>query len=251
MTSLTLQNILDGMPVERLYATLDELAFAEIESTIAAIDADFKQQLMKDAKIVHLSMESYYRMGTMARVSQEFATIERHLTCMVRDRLSLYQRLRISAISFFTDPAPHEEFETCIANLDQSQHIILTYTNLLGMKFDVFKRYLDGYRQWVTALTQFVPKLSARFGEESFQLSYRLSQTVANAAEFLATQQQLESTVSLQIQNNRNVMTDILHVATISKSLLHNTISAQHFFEREYVGSMKTIKKYKPLTGTR
>jgi hypothetical protein len=183
-------------------------------------------------------------MGSIELISHQFGIIRKNLTRMVCHQLPLYQRWYLSFLRFFSDPIPYEELQQSITTLQECQHDVLIYTNMLAFKFKDFSRCLEAYRQWITALTQFVPNISDRYGESTFQLSYSLSQLIANASEFLATQQQLESTITLQIQNNRMIMTDILQVTMVTKSLIQNTISAQHFFDQEYLGSVKILKKY-------
>lgn len=244
MTNTIIQKILDGISIDELYGMIDEIPLQHIETTIRKIDTEFKEQLMSHSTLVHMSMESYHRMGSIECISQQFGIIKKNLTCVVGSQLPFYQRWYLSFVRFFTDPAPYEKLEQSITTLQECQHVVLVYTNMLALKFKDFSKYLEAYHQWITALTQFVPKIADRYGENTFQLSYSLSQVIANASEFLATQQQLESTITLQIQNNRTIMTDILQVTMVTKSLIQNTISAQHFFEQEYVGSVKILKKY-------
>ena len=244
MTKTIIQQIIDGISIDELYGMIDEIPLQQIETTIRKTDTAFKELVMNHSTLAHMSMESYHRMGSIERISQQFGIIKKNLSYMVYSQLPFYQRWYLSFVRFFTDPTPYEELEQSIIEVKECQHVILIYTNMLALKFKDFSRYLEAYHQWITALTQFVPKITDRYGESTFQLSYSLSQLIVNTSEFLATQQQLESMITLQIQNNRTIMIDILQVMMVTKSLIQNTISAQHFFEQEYVGSVKILKRY-------
>lgn len=244
MQNTIIQQLLDGVPIDALNESIEAIPTQHIVDTITTIDVEFKKHLVQYADIVHVSMQSHYTMGTIATISKEFTHIKKYLTCIVREHLPLHQRVYISFVEFFTDTNQGTEIEHCIKHIEKSQQELLNYTQLLIFKAKDFLKYLEAYQQWLTLLTRFVPHITENYGTKYTELSYLLSKITLQASEFLMTQRQLESTIKLQIQNNQSVMTDTLHVLSVSQSLIHNTISAQQFFKQEYIKSITTLKKY-------
>lgn len=92
-------------------------------------------------------------------------------------------------------------------------------------------------------MNKLISKASDAYQDEP-EVFYRITKSISQNSEFLLVQKQLESTVKMQMDNNRLLMTDILHMIVICDNLAKNAISINHFFENEYVESLKTIKKY-------
>lgn len=239
-----IQHIIDGISIEELCGTIDTIPLQDIDETIRTIDQELKHQLIYHATLIHDSMRSHHNMGSMSTITTEFVLIEKYLKYLVYDKLSVYERLYLSIIRFFVDTEQDEELNNCIRTIQGKQQEIVTYNTILILKSKRFFTHLEAYQNWTSALTQSVPRLIEKYGPENANLMYSISKLVLHAAEFLTAQRQLESTIKLQIQNNHVVITDILHIVTVSQSLAKNTISAQQFFEQEYVGSVKILKKY-------
>lgn len=239
-----IQHIIDGVSIEELCGTIDTIPLQDIDETIRTIDQELKNQLIDHATLIHDSMRSHHNMGSMSTITAEFVLIEKYLKYIVYDKLSVYERLYLSIIRFFVDTAQDEELHNSILTIQKKQEEIVTYNNILLLKSKRFYSSLEAYQTWTSTLTQSVPRLIEKYGPEHTNLMYSISKLVMYAAEILTTHRQLESTIKLQIQNNYVVITDILHIVTVSQSLAQNALSTQQFFEQEYVGSVKILKKY-------
>lgn len=245
MSKNIIQQLIDGASIEELCGVFDTIPIQHLEQTIRSADVILKDQLVQQSHIVHMSMQSHHNMGSVNTIKQEFEEIEKHLQSIVYHNLPLHKRFFLSCINFFVEYSPADELDVCIQKIQQSQQEISTYTTVLTLHSKDFLKYLALYDRWVIALSAFVPNLYEQHEKEQEEVSYTLSKLVVHTSEVLMTQKQLEQTITLQLQSNTVLITDILHIIGVSRSLMQNTISAQQFFQQEYVGSMKTIKKYK------
>lgn len=244
MANKIIQQLLDGMSIDELWGSIENIPLQQLQDTIETTDNEFKKSLSTYANVVHTSMQSHHSMGSVDSIRKQFITIETCLLRKVANSLPFYQQLYISFIKFFIEDSQDEKWERCLQTIQKSQQEIFMYNNLLALKSKDFLKYIEAYQSWVTVLTQFVPKIIERHEVNTTEMAYSLSRRTIQSSEFLVAQQQLVSTIRLQLQNNQMLMTDIFHIVTVSKSLLQNTISAQQFFEQEYVGSINILKRY-------
>lgn len=244
MSKSIIKQLLARESSEELYDIIDNIPLQQIEDTITETDFELKNLLSQYSEVVHQSMQSHHNIGSVDSIRKQFVVIEGYLRRIVYKQLPIYERFFLSIVEFFVDNSQNEELENCIKKIQISQREILVYNTMLMLKSKDFLKYLSIYQNWVTALSKFVPNIIDKYGIEQVELSYALSKTIMRASEFLLTNRQLESTITLQMQNNQVVLTDMMHIVAVSKSLIQNTISAKQFFEQEYVGSIKIIKRY-------
>ncbi len=244
MSSNIIQQVIDSDSIEMLCGVLKSIPIQQIEEIIKTTDTSLKNQLMKQANSIHMSMQSYHNMGSIDAISKEFASIEKHLKHIIYQELPIYERFLQSIIGFFSVSSSEEKLKESIVRIQNLQQGIVVYNIVLKKISEDFLKYVQIYHNWVGALSVFVPKICDIYGTEYTELSYMLSKTIVNDSEFLLTQKQLEQTLSLQIQNNAIIITDILHTISISKCLSQNVISTKRFFEEEYMGSIKILHKY-------
>jgi len=230
MSKNIVQQLVDSASIEDLYGIFENIPIQYLEQTIRSADVILKDLLVQQSHIVHMSMQSHHNMGSVNVIRQEFKEIGKHLQSIVYHDLPLHKKFFLSCINFFADYSPADELDACIQKIQQAQQEISTYTTALTIHSKEFLKY--------TALYD-------RCGKGQEELSYTLSKLIAHASEVLVTQKQLEQTIALQLQSNTIIITDILHIIGVSRNLMQNTISAQQFFQQEYVGSMSIIKKYK------
>jgi hypothetical protein len=244
MAKNIIQQVIDSDSIEMLYGVLQSIPIQQIEEIIETTDTALKNQLMKQANNIHMSMQSYHNMGSINAISKEFANIEKHLKDIVYEELPMYEKFFQSIVRFFSEHSSEQKLKESIVRIQNLQREIEIYNMVLTKNSEEFLKYVQIYQNWVGALSLFVPKICDIYGTEYTELSYILSKTIVNASEFLLTQKQLEQALALQIQNNAIVITDILHTISISTCLSQNVISVQKFFKEEYIGSIKILHKY-------
>lgn len=240
-----IKDIKDGVPIDDVYLLLKNIPSSDIENIVRNIDQELKDLLYQQSKNIHESMESYHNTGNATKIREQFKIIGDYLEEMVYSKLPIQKKLYLSILRFFIEPNTKEDIEKNVKTIEICRNVLSTYNIVLGVKSLSFINLISCYQNWIIMLKRLISEFFDNTDSKSLEIKYSTQKILMNASEFLSTQRQLESTIKLQIQNNELVINETLHIVTVSQSVIQNILSIENFFNQEYVGSMKIIKKYK------
>lgn len=212
---------------------------SQFDTVVKETDAALKVSLHKFSNTLFTSMESYRNTGIPESVVFNLAQLENYQMWMVRRHLSWNRRLVWMVKSFFSDDEMRTAgLRSVLESLKRTVKDIVRYKDIMEPKLSNLDSMLLAFGRWLEVLTTLLNV--SRTGE----LNYLISKMVTNNTELFHAQHQFRQTVQLNISNFDATVADITHLVQFTEALQQNTISVQHFFEKDFRRNQQMMRRY-------